>query len=229
MSFSRTSSSAQTIVLLAANWRPALGVGRSGLRTDRQMDRETRRRRHDTYTQPHLRDDAVARALVRQREEELGQVRVGPLRAEVRREEPVRRVALGVERVVVRVEGPRVLSRSTAARDNVHIGLDVGPEGREQRLLDEPFAALDPRWTAVLSDHLRARAAAGSTVLVSIHDLGLVGQLADRVLLLADARVAAHGPVESVLVDSVLESAYGIGFEVLRSGNGGPIPVSVRR
>ena len=66
-------------------------------------------------------------------------------------------------------------------------------------------------------------------MLVSIHDLGLVGQLADRVLLLADARVAAHGPVESVLVDSVLESAYGIGFEVLRSGNGGPIPVSIRR
>ena len=78
-------------------------------------------------THKHLRDDAVPRALVRQREEELREVRVGPLRAEVRREEPVRRVALGVERVVVRVEGPRVLSRSAAARDDVHVGLDVGP------------------------------------------------------------------------------------------------------
>ena len=79
-----------------------------------------------------LRDDAVARALVRQREEELREVRVGPLRAEVRREEPVRRVALGVKRVVVRLEGPRVPSRSAAARDDVDVRLDVGPEGRER-------------------------------------------------------------------------------------------------
>ena len=96
-------------------------------------------------------------------------------------------------------------------------------------ILDEPFAALDPRWSSVLGDQLRQRAAAGGTVLLSIHDLGLVGQLADRVLLLAETRVAAHGPVESVLVDEVLAPAYGIGFEVLRSGNGGPIPISVRR
>ena len=87
-------------------------------------------------------DDAVPRALVRQREEELREVRVGPLRAEVRREEPVRRVALGVERVVVRLEGPRVLSRSAAALDDVHIGLDVGPEGREQRLLYQLFTII---------------------------------------------------------------------------------------
>ena len=96
-------------------------------------------------------------------------------------------------------------------------------------ILDEPFAALDPRWSSVLADQLRARAASGGTVLVSIHDLGLVGQLADEVLLLADSRVSAHGSVESVLVEEVLARAYGIGFEVLRSGNGGPIPISVRR
>ena len=96
-------------------------------------------------------------------------------------------------------------------------------------VLDEPFAALDPRWTLVFAELLRARADAGSTVLVSIHDLGLVGQLADEVLLLAGTGLLAHAPAEEVLVESVLSSAYGVEFDVLRSRAGGPIPISVRR
>lgn len=96
-------------------------------------------------------------------------------------------------------------------------------------ILDEPCAALDPRWTLVFGELLRARAAAGGTILVSIHDLGLVGQLADEVLLLAGTGLAAHAPAEEVLVASVLASAYQVEFDVLRTSSGGPIPISVRR
>ncbi|MAJ45822.1 MAG: hypothetical protein CBC35_00710 [Planctomycetes bacterium TMED75] len=96
-------------------------------------------------------------------------------------------------------------------------------------ILDEPCAALDPRWTLIFGELLRARAAAGGTILVSIHDLGLVGQIADEVLLLAGTRLAAHAPAEEVLVASVLSSAYQVEFDVLRTSSGGAIPISVRR
>ena len=54
MSFSRTSSSAQTIVLLAANERYPHSDGPGGSAdADRQMDRDTRRRRRDMVHTKH--------------------------------------------------------------------------------------------------------------------------------------------------------------------------------
>ena len=93
-------------------------------------------------------------------------------------------------------------------------------------LLDEPFAALDPRWSLVFSRMLRERVGQGGTVLVSIHDLGLAGGLAEEVLLLSGEGLAAHGPAAEVLRPEVLEAAYHVGFELLQTRTGRSIPVT---
>lgn len=92
-------------------------------------------------------------------------------------------------------------------------------------LLDEPLSALDPHWEARVADLLRARAAEGATVLLSVHALATAGMIADDVLLLAEGRLVARGPVAEVLEPATLESAYGIPFELVRTATGAVLPV----
>ncbi len=49
---------------------------------------------------------------------------------------------------------------------------------------------------------LRARAAAGTAVVLATHDVELVAELADRVVVLADGEVVADGPTAEVVVSS---------------------------
>ncbi|GAA2734811.1 ABC transporter ATP-binding protein [Streptomyces nogalater] len=62
-------------------------------------------------------------------------------------------------------------------------------------VLDEPTAGLDPAAGELVMEHLRARAAAGSTVLVSSHDLDAVERTASDLVLLDEGRLRAHLPV----------------------------------
>jgi iron complex transport system ATP-binding protein len=83
-------------------------------------------------------------------------------------------------------------------------------------LLDEPTSALDlgRRMDALeLIDELRRERSL--TVLSAIHDLTLAGQFADRLLLLADGRIAASGPAAQVLRDDVLADHFGSGVQVI--------------
>jgi energy-coupling factor transport system ATP-binding protein len=65
--------------------------------------------------------------------------------------------------------------------------------------LDEPTRGMDRAAKGDLASRLRAAAAAGSAVLVATHDPELAASLAERVVLLADGRVIADGPVAEVL------------------------------
>jgi ABC-2 type transport system ATP-binding protein len=60
-------------------------------------------------------------------------------------------------------------------------------------LLDEPFNGMDPRQRLHMMELLRARAAAGATILFSSHILEEVERLADRVLVINAGRLAAAG------------------------------------
>ncbi|MEU7046851.1 ABC transporter ATP-binding protein [Streptomyces lavenduligriseus] len=62
-------------------------------------------------------------------------------------------------------------------------------------VLDEPTAGLDPAAGELVMEHLRGRAAAGSTVLVSSHDLDAVERTASDLVLLDEGRLRAHLPV----------------------------------
>ncbi|HXX88673.1 MAG TPA: ABC transporter ATP-binding protein [Acidimicrobiales bacterium] len=97
-------------------------------------------------------------------------------------------------------------------------------------LLDEPTSALDlgRRVDALeLIDALRAER--GLTVLSAMHDLTLAGQFADRLVLLVEGRVAATGPPEVVLDETVLARRFGHGVTVMRTPDGDLAVVPRRR
>jgi ABC-2 type transport system ATP-binding protein len=67
-------------------------------------------------------------------------------------------------------------------------------------LLDEPFAGLDPLVREeVLRGVIGELRGGERTVLLATHDLDVVARVADRVAILADGRIRAHGTLEEVL------------------------------
>ena len=73
------------------------------------------------------------------------------------------------------------------------------PADRPLLLLDEPVAALDVSGQAQVLDLLAGIRDADDTALLFIsHDLAVVQQLADRVLVMREGEVVEHGPVARV-------------------------------
>ncbi|MEO3813520.1 ABC transporter ATP-binding protein [Sphaerisporangium sp. B11E5] len=90
-------------------------------------------------------------------------------------------------------------------------------------LLDEPTTALDlghQQQVLELLDGLRL--ADGLTVVTTIHDLGLAGQYADTMLLLAAGRTVASGPVGHVLTEPLLARHFGARVTVTPGPDGRP-------
>jgi cobalt/nickel transport system ATP-binding protein len=83
-------------------------------------------------------------------------------------------------------------------------------------LLDEPSMYLDPRGRRELIHLLHAL---GGTRMIAAHDLELILQTCDRVLLLDRGRIRADGPARTVLADAALMEAHGL--EVPYSLRGG--------
>jgi biotin transport system ATP-binding protein len=61
-------------------------------------------------------------------------------------------------------------------------------------VLDEPFASLDALAREAVREHLAALHADGTSVVLVTHDVDVVADLADRVVVLADGGVARDGP-----------------------------------
>jgi ABC-2 type transport system ATP-binding protein len=72
-------------------------------------------------------------------------------------------------------------------------------------VLDEPFTGLDPAAVDLLAGVLRERAAAGSPVLFSSHQLDLVERLCDRAAIIQNGHMVAAGTVEDLSAGSRLE------------------------
>jgi iron complex transport system ATP-binding protein len=77
-------------------------------------------------------------------------------------------------------------------------------------LVDEPVAALDPRHQLVVLDVLRSQARAGTAVVAVMHDLSLAARFADRLVLMLDGRIAAHGAPAEVLTPAHLRQCFGV-------------------
>ncbi|MEJ2814346.1 ABC transporter ATP-binding protein [Caulobacter sp. CCG-8] len=73
---------------------------------------------------------------------------------------------------------------------------------------DEPVAGLDPDAQLLTLDLLRAEAASGAAVVVTLHDLGLAARTCDRVLVLDRGRVASQGAPVEALSPGVLASVF---------------------
>ena len=85
-------------------------------------------------------------------------------------------------------------------------------------LLDEPLAHLDLHHQIDCLRLLAARAAAGSTVIFSCHDLNLARRYASHALLLDGAGQVAAGPVREVLSAERASRAFGYPLVLIESG-----------
>lgn len=77
-------------------------------------------------------------------------------------------------------------------------------------LADEPAAGLDPAHQLGLFEVLAARAGAGRTIIVALHDLSLAARFCHKLLLLRSGAVLAAGRPADVLTPDRLSTAYGI-------------------
>jgi len=68
----------------------------------------------------------------------------------------------------------------------------------ELLVLDEPFSGLDPIGIATMTDVVRERAGAGVGVVFSSHQLDLVEDVCEDVVIIARGRVVASGPIEEL-------------------------------
>ena len=80
-------------------------------------------------------------------------------------------------------------------------------------ILDEPMVGLDPRTMRIVKDTLRERAAAGTTIFMSTHTLGVAEEIADRIGVIFGGKLLFLGSVGELrerlsLGDSSLEDLY---------------------
>ena len=87
-------------------------------------------------------------------------------------------------------------------------------------ILDEPFSGLDPLNQDLFLGLVRELRDAGTTVLLSAHQMQLVERLADRVMLVRRGEVAGSGTVEE------LRERWGAGRRLLVWVDGGPEAVA---
>ena len=65
-------------------------------------------------------------------------------------------------------------------------------------VIDEPMVGLDPQHARVVKDVLKERSLAGTTVLVSTHQLGIAEEMADRIGIIHGGKMIAVGTREEL-------------------------------
>jgi neutral amino acid transport system ATP-binding protein len=75
-------------------------------------------------------------------------------------------------------------------------------------MLDEPMAGVNPALTQSLLHHITTMRAAGRTVLFVEHDMDVVHEISDWVVVMAEGRIIAEGAPEHVVADPAVIDAY---------------------
>lgn len=87
---------------------------------------------------------------------------------------------------------------------------------------DEPVAGLDPDAQLLTLDLLRAEAAKGAAVVVTLHDLGLAARSCDRILVVDQGRIVAEGPPREALSRFILSHVFRLDGELIET-DAGPV------
>jgi ABC-2 type transport system ATP-binding protein len=87
------------------------------------------------------------------------------------------------------------LSHGNQQRVQLAVALVHDPE---LLVLDEPFSGLDPIGIATMTEILRERASAGVGVVFSSHQLDLVEDVCEDVVIISHGRIVAHGPIDDL-------------------------------
>jgi branched-chain amino acid transport system ATP-binding protein len=75
-------------------------------------------------------------------------------------------------------------------------------------MLDEPMAGVNPALTQALLDHVISLREDGMTILFVEHDMDAVRHIADWVIVMAQGRIIAEGPPDSVMNNDAVVNAY---------------------
>ena len=75
-------------------------------------------------------------------------------------------------------------------------------------LLDEPVAGVNPTLAREITDHLRALAAEGITILLIEHHMDMVARLCDHVVVFAEGRRLIEGTFSEVANAAAVQEAY---------------------
>jgi branched-chain amino acid transport system ATP-binding protein len=78
----------------------------------------------------------------------------------------------------------------------------------EMVMLDEPMAGVNPALTQSLLQHIKDLREQGMTVLFVEHDMDMVRDISDWVIVMAQGRVIAEGPPDAVMSDQAVVDAY---------------------
>jgi branched-chain amino acid transport system ATP-binding protein len=78
----------------------------------------------------------------------------------------------------------------------------------EMIMLDEPMAGVNPALTQSLLHHVKALREAGMTVLFVEHDMDMVHDISDWVIVMAQGRIIAEGEPDAVMADHRVIDAY---------------------
>jgi branched-chain amino acid transport system ATP-binding protein len=80
--------------------------------------------------------------------------------------------------------------------------------GPELVMLDEPMAGVNPALTQSLLQHIKSIREEGTTVLFVEHDMDMVHDISDWVIVMAQGQIIAEGPPDSVMKDQSVIDAY---------------------
>jgi len=75
-------------------------------------------------------------------------------------------------------------------------------------MLDEPMAGVNPALTQSLLGHVKDLREQGMTVLFVEHDMDMVRDISDWVVVMAQGKVVAEGPPDAVMADPAVIDAY---------------------
>ena len=75
-------------------------------------------------------------------------------------------------------------------------------------MLDEPMAGVNPALTQSLLQHIKGMREEGATVLFVEHDMDMVHDISDWVIVMAQGRIIAEGPPGAVMKDRAVIDAY---------------------
>jgi ABC-2 type transport system ATP-binding protein len=98
---------------------------------------------------------------------------------------------------MARAARTRLAACSKGMRQRIKLAQAIAHDP-ELLLLDEPLSGLDPLARQTIQELIRARAAAGATVVVSSHVLHEVETLTTSILLINKGRIAATGEVSEI-------------------------------
>lgn len=92
-------------------------------------------------------------------------------------------------------------------------------------LLDEPFAAVDPKTTEDIRANIRKLAQQGIGILLTDHNVREVLKITDRSYLIKDGQVVTHGTPQQIINDPIAIAEYlGTTFSDNTFGGGRPAP-----